>query len=207
MKLIIKIVALALVMASFASAQIAGSKHDMSSTQGNTISSTNNDELCVFCHTPHAPAVKNSLWNRNEPAGPFIVFADGQGGAFATHADSLSTGSLQCLSCHDGTSAVNTVANVPYAGAITMGVSTLAASPNGNMGLDLTNDHPVGVVLSVGGDYTAPGGTDVKLFGPGGNLVQCNSCHDPHNGTVVAEQPFLVKSNAQSAICTECHAK
>jgi predicted CXXCH cytochrome family protein len=35
------------------------------------------------------------------------------------------------------------------------------------------------------------------------NQMQCTSCHDPHNNEF---GKFLVKANAQSALCIECHS-
>ena len=43
--------------------------------------------------------------------------------------------------------------------------------------------------------------TNANLFG---GTVQCASCHDPHLTTNGA---FLVTSNTDSALCTDCHLK
>ena len=46
--------------------------------------------------------------------------------------------------------------------------------------------------------------TVAKLFGAGGDQVECASCHDVHDDT---NEPFLIESNAGSAICVDCHNK
>ncbi len=84
-----------------------------------------------------------------------------------------------------------------------------------NVGTDLSDDHPVSFLFdaalaSADGGLFDPttqssglGGTidDDMLFS---NKVQCASCHDPHDD---ANWPFLVKSNAASALCQTCHTK
>ncbi|MCB1037692.1 MAG: cytochrome c3 family protein, partial [Acidobacteria bacterium] len=94
--------------------------------------------------------------------------------------------------------------NVTAAGLIT---------GNPNVGTDLTNDHPVnftydGALATLDGELVTPvsvdwvdAGNTVPLFG---GTLQCASCHDPHNDT---NTPFLVRSNASSALCTTCHVK
>jgi predicted CXXCH cytochrome family protein len=99
--------------------------------------------------------------------------------------------------------------------------------PNDNT-MHLENDHPVSIDYSqvVSQDpnafvnYTpdsatgAHVGTDtrVRLFpnpntgGGGGWFVECPSCHDVHNNPA-GQEPFLVKSNDGSALCTTCHIK
>ena len=37
-----------------------------------------------------------------------------------------------------------------------------------------------------------------------GGLVECASCHDPHDNS---NAPFLVMANTASALCLTCHDK
>jgi cytochrome c553 len=71
-------------------------------------SAWNEDEICVFCHTPHGGSLDAPLWNRDHSAI--------NGTSYYTHYNSdtissvISTSqtravngpSLSCLSCHDG---------------------------------------------------------------------------------------------------------
>lgn len=83
-------------------------------------------------------------------------------------------------------------------------------------GDSLGDDHPVGfsykdaynetIAKNSLNDYV---GMDpaVRFFGPE-KRVECSSCHNPHiSGTDAEHQPFLVKSNAKSALCLTCHNK
>jgi hypothetical protein len=130
---------LLLAFSGFASAGIADTKHNLGSGAGpsgrNQVSDT--AEICVFCHTPHgastdAPA---PLWNKRlgangTPAG---------GGTYTTY-DTLQTPSLDgtvapvgsvsmaCLSCHDGTQAMDNIINAPGSGGL---LPTAAATTDG----------------------------------------------------------------------------
>lgn len=154
-------------------AGIKGTKHDLSSSGAkNTFEAANGtSEICAFCHTPHggdttAPA---PLWNRKlgEPS-TFTTYAalgtSSMDGAVAP----VGSVSLACLSCHDGTQAMNTTINQAGSGGYNADGATQegtwsgpasGASPVGSLsnagialiGTDLKNDHPVGVQYGGGG--------------------------------------------------------
>lgn len=81
---------------------------------------TSTTEICVFCHTPHgadnsAPA---PLWNRTlSTSAGYTTYSD----LGTTTMDATSAGigsvSLACLSCHDGTQAMNAMINTPGGGS------------------------------------------------------------------------------------------
>lgn len=187
-----------------ASAGIADTKHNLGSGPGlagrNQVSDT--AEICVFCHTPHgaATAAPAPLWNKRlgvdgAPAG---------GGTYTTYA-SLNTPSLDgtvaqvgsvsmaCLSCHDGTQAMDNVINAPGSGGVVAnggdgtnngndgrawtwtgtrvnaaGVMQNADGFIANLGTDLSNDHPIGIQYCGGGitatSLTAAGACKDKDF-------------------------------------------
>lgn len=200
---------------------VVGSKHDLSSSGPGA--TTNVGRVCVFCHTPHQPAgvTADPLWNHTiSSTANYLVYASSTldatptdiGGATAT---SASVSNL-CMSCHDGTVAVSSLYNEPNelngapitvtAGGNVNGSGLIGGTPN--LGTDLSNDHPVNftydaALSTTDGGLNDPAGAAVAplLFG---GLVQCASCHDPHNNT---NAPFLVMSNANSALCTTCHNK
>ncbi len=224
-----------------ATAGISNTKHNMSSTANvavgglvgvtgvaNVIYSTDNPEICIYCHTPHN-AIKNDtipLWNHTLSAvgtgnydvytSPTLDATPADLGASNNAAD--ATVSNLCLSCHDGTVAINAINN-PSNGnpTITMtGVNadgeipdtfstTLYSSDN-----TLKNDHPVNFDYSDAADLDSglhPEATAVaggmKFFA---GSMQCSSCHDPHNDNA-DEQPFLRASIDGSALCLVCHDK
>lgn len=161
-----------------AAAQIANSKHDLSSTSTGGRAFSGTGEICVFCHTPHGAALGGApLWNKTLSTGPYQVYDTGlsstMDGQLATDgiAASPSVGSVSigCLSCHDGTLAINSVINAPGSGlttaAYTAGTWT-PANPAGtmgagiaNLGQDLRNDHPIGNQYCGGGYTTAAAGS------------------------------------------------
>lgn len=96
---------------------------------------------------------------------------------------------------------------------------------------DLSDDHPISFSYSdvynsatyqAGGARAgelktigAAAGAGVKFFGAT-NRVECSSCHDPHVNYIAtlgsppgdpAYAPFLITSNAGSALCLACHTK
>ena len=184
-------------------AQINGSAHDFSSRSWN---STN--EICVVCHTPHnadTSVIDVPLWNHQVTNATFTVYSSATLDAVVGQPDGASK---LCLSCHDGTIAVDSF------GGATDGTHFITGQHN--LGTDLSNDHPVSFTYDTslanddGGLYD-PAST---MSGLGGtiaddlliaNRVQCSSCHDVHNGSGLSK--LLVKSNTGSALCLTCHDK
>jgi predicted CXXCH cytochrome family protein len=126
-------------------------------------------------------------------------------------------GSLICLSCHDGTIAVNSLNNVPGpggagtygtpGGAGLDGVGRLSSSSHAYVGTDLSDDHPVGITYDSTQDTnfqpkTGNGQSYPDKLLSDGLYVECTSCHNPHDDTY---SDFLIESNASSALCLRCH--
>ena len=198
-----------LLLTSGAFAVITGSAHDF---QGFGWSG---GEICVPCHTPHNAIVPQliPLWNHTAAAGPWFQFVDVGSGTFDAGPIGAPAGvSLACLSCHDGTVAVDA-----FGGAV--GATMVGAiNPNADFTNDLTNDHPISfpftaALAAADGELFDP---TVALSGLGGTIdndmlfatnLECASCHDVHNTTAVPGTPLLRISNAASALCLTCHNK
>ena len=186
-----------------ATAAITGSAHDFKGATWN-----GDGEICQPCHTPHnsaASTVGAPLWNHEITSATFTVYTSGtfEGGP-AGQPDGVSK---LCLSCHDGTVALDSFGGV---------TGTNFVTGSDLLGTDLSNDHPVGFTYD-----TSLATTDGELFDPsntlsglGGNIdadmlfgdsLECASCHDVHNAG--AADYLLVKSNASSALCLTCHDK
>lgn len=148
-------------------------------------------EICVFCHTPHASntAVSAPLWNKPVNGGSYTTYTTATS---STIDGGVSMGgvSLACLSCHDGTQAMDTMINQPGSGGYNSNGATLSggvwtgANQTGgalrgiaNLGTDLSNDHPVGIQYC-GGGYTA---------GATSSGASSGTCKDPD---------FIAPSNA-----------
>jgi len=215
---------------------IVNTKHNLSSTSTNDIRAATGetDQLCVFCHTPHnannATFTVVPLWNKDTPSGSGYTMYDSPtlGGAI----DSSPAGpSLACLSCHDGTSAINSVYNPPgdvpgpsyilMVGQTTPGPFSMPDGP-ANIGTDLTNDHPISIVYTVGNASLRPttatlngewiikgekktGATVADLLRDG--KVECVSCHDPHVDEAEGFPLFLRTTTDASNLCLGCHDK
>lgn len=181
---------------------IVGSAHDFS---GNGWSG---GQICIVCHTPHNAdiTVTNSpLWNHQVTSSTYTPYTSAT--LDATVAQPNNSSKL-CLSCHDGTVAVDNF------GGTTTGTNYVGAAAN--FGTDLTNDHPISFTYN-----TSLATTDGGLFDPstqnsglGGTIaadmlfagtMECGSCHDVHNASGLPN--LLVKSNASSGLCLTCHDK
>lgn len=210
MKKVLVLAFLAALVATSASAlPISGSKHDLTAADTGT-----NTEICVYCHTPHSANMSVTLaplWNRgvqNVAAGE--IYTSTTLNYTATAGTINATDAPLCLSCHDG-SVGNTLQNPPN----TTGWTSVVPDFTGNAVIydatnQMKNDHPIGMdvpaVMSDTGIYAA---ATINTNLPGalrgaGNTVWCSSCHDVHDN---ANAPFLITTNAGSALCLDCHAK
>lgn len=192
--------------------QIAGTAHDFSSE---TWAPAEN-KMCAVCHTTHnANSVPSApLWNHETTAvAGYTLYAsptfDDQGGTTITEPGASSK---LCLSCHDGTVALENF------GGISSGSNFIDAAYRigGVSGDNLSNDHPISF------DYTTALATlDGGLYDPAttnsglgstiandmlfGNKMQCASCHDVHNKYGVSK--LLKMDNTSSQLCLTCHDK
>jgi len=150
---------------------IRNTKHNFSSTvtpnilgggDQRTVKSTNESEICIFCHTPHgANLTEGPLWNREIPASSsYTTYASGSIDASIQQPNGASK---LCLSCHDGSIAIGSVRNRAGSGGfqstpINMtgtGAGGVMAPGEGNntgytrfLGTDLTNDHPISLTYN-----------------------------------------------------------
>ena len=169
MKTQFKITALAaamtLVMGTAHAASVTDdtSKHNLSA-DGTTAQYTGGiagatTQVCVFCHTPHGSSAtaEAPIWNKPVNATPGATYA--RYASTTLDATNLAVGSvsLACLSCHDGTQAMNAVINAPGSGTVApvSGVNQMVenAASTGipNLGTNLSNDHPISMQYAGGG--------------------------------------------------------
>jgi predicted CXXCH cytochrome family protein len=217
---------------SLTAQSVVNTKHNLSAT--GTMALTTYTQVCKFCHSPHGANLGDKqlvpLWGHANTTQTFTMYGSNPNQTLKTTAiDSQPSGpSLACLSCHDGTVAVN--ARYTYGDATaprwTYGnmndASTSAADfdiqtdAKGNkMGFmknsiagasknDLSTVHPIAIMYdTTANSQLVPVAnlTGVKLFN---GKVQCASCHDAH-GT--ANSMFLRVTSTGSALCLACHVK
>ena len=185
---------------------MVGQAHDFSSmawSQG---------QICLPCHTPHN-AISDELgnragklWNHKLTTATYTLY-DGSTGDSINDFDRLSR---LCMSCHDGTVALDS-----FGGQ----TGTSFIDTEHRLGTDLTNDHPIGstAVYPEAGLPWFNAATNHKL-GPNGELrlremditgvptyvVGCMTCHTPH---YKGFDDQLRMTNAGSALCLSCHIK
>lgn len=167
----------ALALASgVAMAGISNTKHNLTNTGPgpNKLDTTvtNTQEICVFCHTPHGSntAASAPLWNKGiaDPAG-FQTYSTLNSSTIDGKVLEVGSVSAACLSCHDGTQAMDSMVNQPGSGAINPNLTfNWLTSPNldpdnslaegiiTNLGKDLRNDHPIGIEYCGGGITSDP---------------------------------------------------
>jgi len=157
-----------------ASAQITGTRHNLGSLGTGVNKFSGTAEICVFCHTPHGgdTTAVVPLWNRTLAAPASYTTYDALGtSTLQGKVAPVGSVSIACLSCHDGTQAMNSVINAPGSGLTNAtfsagtwsGANQTAGKLIGvaNLGTDLRNDHPVGIQYAGGGYNTT------NLTGPG----------------------------------------
>ncbi len=184
---------------------VADSSHNLTEILGD------NGQSCEYCHLLFQPEGGESpKWNHTPSQVSFYNVYDSRTmDVIPQDLGNIPTAEMNisqiCLSCHDGTIAIESRHN--FLGGITF------VTGDALIGVDLTNDHPVNFIYDTGlaaidKDLVPPASTNsvdeegqIPLFA---GKLQCSSCHDVHDNT---NPPFLVKDNAGSALCLSCHKK
>lgn len=170
---------------SQALAGITSTKHNLGTTgTGSNNKFDGTGEICVFCHTPHGADTSASvpLWNRALAAPTSYTTYNSLGTSSLDGATApVGSVSLACLSCHDGTQAMNVMINQPGSGGYNAAGAAMAGNWTGanqtggkigaglitNIGQDLKNDHPIGIQYGGG---TTGGGAYPKTAIAAGSL-------------------------------------
>lgn len=226
-------------------ASVVGSRHDLSSGNPNVSAvkvtgdggtGFDTTQTCVFCHTPHGSQSRDTvdapLWNRGITSAAYQPYQSptldsGSGGVAPTPGGV----SLACLSCHDGTVALDLLVNRPGVGGwrdptadATLGgnanrigfvfnrVNTNNTFPTTDeagdanvrlLGTDLRNDHPVSIV------YPTISGTDPKFNAPGATrgtgTAQLDWFDSDSNGILADSEVRLYGTKVECASCHNPH--
>lgn len=207
------VLALSLAAGTASAGTINGSAHDFSNINAD-------GQICVNCHTPHNADTATAdapLWNHDVTQATFTLYSSPTLNATPNQPTGASK---LCLSCHDGTVAVDS-----FGGRT--GTDFIGAGEGAYIGTDLSNDHPISitydtalatadpglndpaatsVTIGQGGDKTNTGSVSAIMLRNG--ILQCSSCHDVHNNFVPAgEASLLVVTKANSDLCFTCHNK
>lgn len=151
-----------------AQAGIATTKHNLGSQGTGVNKFDGTGEICVFCHTPHGSNTTAAvpLWNRTMTAPADYTTYNSLGTSSLDGATApVGSVSLACLSCHDGTQAMNVMINTPGSGKAALAGTWTGANQTGgkiadtvitNIGKNLKDDHPVGIQYAGGPKTTIP---------------------------------------------------
>jgi len=177
---------------------IVGSAHDFSS-QG-----WSGGKICETCHTPHNADTSVSdapLWNHTVTISTFVMY---DSPSLSVQPESQPQGVTKlCLSCHDGTVALDSFGG-------NFGASYISGAAN--LTPDLSNDHPVSIRWEHQNDSPPCSNchfvhgelfsSELPFFN---GFVECATCHDVHNSGTL---PKLLRKTLQgSEICLYCHGK
>ena len=218
---------------------VVGSVHDMRNYGGST--NDPQDRVCAYCHTPHHAATTGNdylpLWSHTVSTEALSPYWSATLQAQITPGDFLMGPSKLCMSCHDGSIAVDQHYNIAGTKKLA-GDNFLQPAIGDAGGSTLTNDHPIGFVyndvaagaagvpgtsVDVTKDnyinasdaaLTYKGNTAIKvqdrLFDTAGYMT-CATCHDVHNkknADLTGTQNYLVLApQSGSQLCLTCHIK
>lgn len=96
---------------------IRNTVHNLSSGVGAfnvQYSSSNEDEVCIFCHTPHGGSLSGPLWNRANTTTTYTHYSSATASAYLQALSvnrAVQNESMLCLSCHDGSITVHSILN------------------------------------------------------------------------------------------------
>ncbi len=200
--------ALALAAGPAMAGTISGSAHDFS------ISAWSGGKICVACHVPHnalASVTAAPLWNHTVTTQVYTVYSSS---TLKAVMGQPSSSSKLCLSCHDGTVAVD---------SYNVATGTTFISAANKLGTNLNVHHPssflydtalaaangalfdpTAKVVTIGGGAQTKTGTIASVMLYGGQ-VECSTCHDVHNTYTATTTGLLKISMSRSAMCFTCH--
>jgi hypothetical protein len=187
--------------------------------------------LCSFCHVAHkfgtaaasADVPGYLLWNHTLSVQTYTVYTSPSMVNPAEPLTGQMTVSNLCLSCHDGTVAINSfyedIRTSNYQS--TIGAQTARFMPDGAT-IDASaqsKQHPVNFLYPSATDAanigmrgaasnsSVDGNGNVPLYG---GKMQCSTCHDPHAGPTVSHlffraYPATAEQTSTGSFCTYCH--
>jgi predicted CXXCH cytochrome family protein len=183
---------------------VVNSPHNLSATGPGTIRATNEQQVCIFCHTPHNASPIQPLWNRHLSVAAYIPYTSSS--LQAQPGQPTGTSKL-CLSCHDGTIALGSVYSKSQPIMMAGGMTTLPPGHRANLGTDLSDDHPISfrydrALTTKDPKLRDPAAIPLATQLDGQQELQCTTCHDAHNNKF---GKFLVMDNSNSQLCNSCH--
>lgn len=182
------------------SQSIVGSAHDFTSGSNNWYNAT---EICIACHTPHNAdiSIEAPLWNHELSGAVYTLYSSP---TMNVPVNQPQASSKLCLSCHDGTIALDSFGG--YTG-------TTFINGDVNIGEDLSDDHPISIEWqhqTIVSDCSKchdlhQNSTLISQLPFFNGFMECATCHDVHGSSGITN--LLRISNAGSNLCLYCHSK
>jgi len=203
--------------AGYAAAAVQFGPHDLSVTGPGGFATTE-DQVCIFCHTPHNSNVNETyttdpniigsagsmngvfLWNRALPNRSFQLYSS----ATMDHTvGQPGTLSLMCLSCHDGVGAMNVLLNYSASGQ----PGGLFADQFGDFSLNDPSVGPLNIGEAVCTGSACTGGDELRNDHPigfvyGGSATDAG-LNDIASMSAAMQRRFSVTGNRME--CSTCH--
>ena len=117
------------------------SKHNLSVTGTGLIKATIEQPVCRFCHTPHREGQAQPLWQASRRS----LYTTYDSSTLVAEVGQPTGVSRLCLACHDGTIALGMSQNKINTASFRGGMDRIPRGPS-NLGLDLSDDHPISFV-------------------------------------------------------------
>lgn len=212
---------------------IMNSAHDFSGESWNLSSSGANagrKGVCSTCHTAHNtdPNQLIPLWRHATTTASYQMYTSDS--MNASKPSEPSGASKACLSCHDGTVAVNQIYTSGTDAQYIGGVIADPIADSAKLGTDLRTTHPISIdYMDTGASadpdlyprttlLTLASGTFASQTIEHGLLkygkVECSSCHDIHrtkgnsmNSGVLTVIGGESPTGKGSTLCRSCHNK
>lgn len=203
------VVALLIASQPVMAGSILGSAHDF------TPYAWSRGQVCIACHDSHNAnhaITAAPMWNHAVSTQTYTLYGSPSMKATVGQPGQLSK---LCLSCHDGTVAVDSFGG---------GTGGQYISNANNIRPALNDDHPIGFVydsalasadgtlfdpvsksVTIGSGSDTQTGTLATLMLFSGQM-ECASCHDVHNKFTVGTSG-LVRLDPAGAMCKACHNK
>jgi len=186
-----------------AQTSVVDTNHNLSTSGPGTFASSNENRICIFCHTPHRARSTAPLWNREDSRETYLTYSSS---TFGGTVGQPGGASKLCLSCHDGSIALGNVVHSDNPIEMPPGKEFLDSGAAA-LGTALNDDHPISFhyASSKGGsgqEYLPESAIPEPVHLDAAGDLQCTSCHDAHNNQF---GDFLLRSNRQGGLCLSCH--
>ena len=129
-----------------------GNKHNLSAS-GTGAYRSSEQQICVFCHTPHMSLTEGPLWNHSLTIQASYTMPTPLTTQLTTPLNPPDEASRLCLSCHDGTVPLGSVQNLGGASTVIsmtggVGLGPLPAGSTAYLGTDLSGHHLISIEIN-----------------------------------------------------------